>query len=60
MENKNDKFELSNNEYKIYSCDKRQIKDMRKKLIYNIVPYPKGDNMRYDASFTPYTQGMLF
>lgn len=31
-----------------------------KALQYPIQPYPKGDNARYDASFEPMTQGILF
>ena len=29
-------------------------------LAYGIEPYPKGDNVRYDASFEPEIQGLLF
>lgn len=39
---------------------KTQIKSMRKALIYPIVPYPKGDNQRYDASYKPNIQLSLF
>ena len=39
--------------------NKRQLKDMRGKLPYPILPYPKGDNQRYDASYSPQPQGVL-
>ncbi len=37
----------------------KQVKEMKTKLKYSILPYPKGDNKRYDASYEPQTQGML-
>ena len=40
--------------------DKRQKKEMKAALRYSIEPYPKGDNIRYDASYEPSTQGILF
>ena len=39
---------------------KRQKKEMKAALRYAIEPYPKGDNSRYDASYEPTTQGLLF
>lgn len=39
--------------------DKRQRRDMLKQLKYPILPYPKGDNKRYDASYSPQVQGVL-
>lgn len=38
---------------------KRQVKDMKSKLPYPVLPYPKGDNKRYDSSYKPSTQGIL-
>lgn len=38
---------------------KREKKDMLKKLPYKILPYPKGDNTRYDASYEVKTQLVL-
>lgn len=35
-------------------------KKMRRLLIYPEEPYPKGDNVRYDASYKPSYQGLLF
>ena len=39
---------------------KKQKKTMSESLIYEIKPYPKGKNKRYDASYKPITQGKLF
>jgi hypothetical protein len=33
---------------------------MKKNLTYKIAPYPKGDNKKYDSSYHPSTQGILF
>lgn len=47
--------------YFYFLGDKRQKRDMLKSLKYPIVKeYPKGDNIRYDASFVPPTQLLLF
>ena len=35
---------------------KKQVKDMKVNFIYPILPYPKGDNKRYDASYIPTIQ----
>lgn len=41
--------------------DKRQKRDMLRKFKYEILnEYPKGDNKRYDASYKPSPQGLLF
>lgn len=40
--------------------DRRDVLAMRRHLVYPVLPYPKGDNERYDASFSPITQGNLF
>lgn len=40
--------------------DRRQAAAMRRALVYPIEPYPKGNNLRYDASFSPEVQGNLF
>lgn len=41
--------------------DKRQRRDMLRKFKYEIInEYPKGDNKRYDASYKPSPQGLLF
>ena len=33
---------------------------MIKNLAYKVEPYPKGNNKKYDASYEPTTQGVLF
>lgn len=40
--------------------DKRQKKAMLKAFKYPFLPYPKGDNTRYDASYQCEPQGCLF
>lgn len=40
--------------------NRREVIAMRKSLVYQIEPYPKGDNERYDTSFHPTVQGSLF
>jgi hypothetical protein len=40
--------------------NKTDRKRMKKHLKYDVLPYPKGNNNRYDASFKPQTQGLLF
>lgn len=39
---------------------KGKIKTIFKSLNYKIEPYPKGQNKRYDASYVPTVQGILF
>lgn len=38
----------------------KRAKEFRRSLIYPVLPYPKGDNQRYDASYEPVTQALLF
>lgn len=40
--------------------NKKEIKKMKDDFVYEIFPYPKGDNKRYDASFKPIIQTKLF
>lgn len=40
--------------------NKRDKKRMMKSLTYEVMPYPKGDNVRYDASYNPTIQLTLF
>jgi hypothetical protein len=42
--------------YFYFVGDKRDKKKMMKELPYEIQPYPKGENKRYDASYQPTTQ----
>jgi hypothetical protein len=46
--------------YFYFLGDKKQVKDMLSKIKYPKLPYPKGDNIRYDASYTPTIQTQLF
>ena len=46
--------------YFYFIGSKTQVRNMRKQLTYPIAPYPKGDNVRYDASYTPCVQLLLF
>ena len=46
--------------YFYFLGDKKQVKNMKSKIKYPQQPYPKGDNQRYDASYKPSTQGILF
>lgn len=46
--------------YVIFLGNKTEKKDMLNNLIWEILPYPKGDNQRYDASFKPTVQTTLF
>ena len=39
---------------------RKQKQEMKDSLTYTIEPYPKGDNKRYDSSYNPNTQGLLF
>jgi hypothetical protein len=45
-----------------YKYEARQIQkeEIFDNLKYKILPYPKGDNKRYDASYSPDVQGLLF
>jgi len=46
--------------YFYFLGNKKQVKDMFKMLPYELQPYPKGENKRYDASYIPSTQTTLF
>jgi hypothetical protein len=46
--------------YFMFLGNKKQKKMMKEILPYKIENYPKGDNIRYDASYTPNAQGQLF
>ena len=46
--------------YFYFLGNKKQVKDMYKMLPYELQPYPKGENKRYDASYIPSTQTTLF
>ena len=65
--------ERKNNPDKFYMVDRprkhryfyllgtrKQRKEMRDSLSYAVESYPKGDNKRYDSSYSPSIQGILF
>ena len=46
--------------YIFFLGNKRDRASMKKALNYSVMPYPKGDSLKYDASYNPSTQGVLF
>ena len=46
--------------YFIFLGNKREVKNMKSDLVYEILPYPKGENKKYDSSYQPTTQASLF
>ena len=40
--------------------NKKEVTEMKAKLKYEVLPYPKGENSRYDASYKPTIQTQLF
>ena len=46
--------------YFYFLGNKKEKAHMNENLQYKIEPYPKGDNKRYDASYVPSVQGVLF
>jgi hypothetical protein len=45
--------------YIFFLADKRDKKEMLRNFKWKILPYPKGDNKRYDASYQPPIQRVL-
>jgi hypothetical protein len=45
--------------YVLFHGSKKERKAMANDLRYGIKPYPKGQNIRYDASHNPQTQAIL-
>ena len=54
------KFKHKKYRYLYFVGTKKQKKDMLKNLKWDILPYPKGDNKHYDASYKPSIQQELF
>jgi hypothetical protein len=48
------------NRYVIFCGSKKQKKKLFNNKLFDIKPYPKGNNKRYDASYKPVTQTKLF
>ena len=40
--------------------NKKEVQKMKNEFIYDVFPYPKGDNKRYDSSYKPTVQLTLF
>ena len=57
---KNRKFRSSKHRYVNFTGSKKQRKNFFKSLKYKIYNYPKVKNKRYDATYTPNTQGRFF
>jgi hypothetical protein len=55
----NRKHRSAKHRYVFFAGTKRNRELLRSHLKYPILPYPKGDNKRYDASYTPPTQAVL-
>jgi len=64
MQNNPDKFyrldRPQKHRYIYFLGDKKQKKEMLSKLNYEVAPYPKGDNKRYETDHIPTVQGVLF
>ena len=54
------KIRTPKHRYVWFGGKKKQVKDMLSALKYPILPYPKGDTQRYDASAKVETQQLLF
>ena len=46
--------------YFVFLGNKTQLKKIKSMMPYEILPYPKGDNIRYDSSYKPSIQTKLF
>jgi hypothetical protein len=46
--------------YFLFLGNKTELKKIKKMMPYEILPYPKGDNIRYDSSYNPSIQTQLF
>lgn len=46
--------------YFYFIGNKKQVKEMKSNLKYPVLPYPKGENKRYDASYQTTNQETLF
>ena len=53
-------FRSSKHRYISFTGTKKQKRILRNELNYEIQPYPKGESIKYDASGSVETQGILF
>mgnify|MGYP005993139979 FL=1 len=64
MQNNPDKFHRldrpQKHRYIYFLGNKKQKKEMLSKLNYDVLPYPKGENKRYETDHIPTVQGVLF
>lgn len=51
---------LEKHRYFMFLGNKKEVKDMKSKLTYPILPYPKGENKRYNSDYKPTVQIGLF
>ena len=51
---------LGKHRYLYFTGTNTEKQSMKGALKLSILPYPKGDNKRYDASYEPKTQKLLF
>ena len=56
----NRKLRTSKHRYVYFTGNKKEKRDNRENLNYKVLPYPKGDTRRYDASYNPDIQQTLF
>jgi hypothetical protein len=56
----NRKIRSSKHRYIYFTGNKKQIKYFKSVLKYKIEPYPKGENKRYDSSYSPVIQKEIF
>jgi len=54
------KFRSSKHRYVYFIGSKKQVKKLKQSLNYQIEPYPKGENKRYDSSYSTQIQTQLF
>ncbi len=52
--------ELRKYRYLYLLGNKKEIRQMKQALIFEILPYPKGVNLRYENNYTTVQQGVLF
>jgi hypothetical protein len=52
--------QVGKHRYFMFLGNKKQVLEMKQKLKYPILPYPKGENKRYDSSYQVKPQANLF
>ena len=59
IDNSKRKNRSQKHRYIYFLGSKKQVRQMHQDLNYSVLPYPKGEHKRYDASFVPNTQQLL-